>query len=202
VGSNGYTFKKVNLRMKRIKVSMHVSLDGFVGGPKGEMNWIKWDDQLFDFVKTFTDNADTALYGRNTWKMMDGYWPTAADKPDATAHDKEHAGWYNSVDKIVLSNTMMGQSADKTTFIGGDIIQQIKALRQKNGKDILIFGSPSVVRTLMKDNLIDDYWLFVNPVILGQGISMFTKLDNKIELIHRTTKEFSCGVTAMHFTKG
>ncbi len=138
--------------MKRIKVSMHVSLDGFVGGPNGEMNWIKVDDQMFAYVKTFTDNADTAMYGRNTWKMMDGYWPTAADKPGATAHDKEHAGWYNSVDKVVLSNTMMGQSADKTTFIGGDIIQQIKALKQKNGKDILIFGSPSVVRTLMKDN--------------------------------------------------
>jgi dihydrofolate reductase len=188
--------------MKRIKVSMHVTLDGFVGGINGEINWIKFDDQLFGFVKIFTDNADTALYGRTTWKMMDSYWPTAADKPNATAHDKEHSLWYNSVDKIVLSSTMMGQSADKTTFIGGDIIQQIKALKQKNGKDILIFGSPSVVRTLMKDNLIDDYWLFVNPVILGKGISMFSRLDNKIELIHRTTKDFSCGVTAMHFTNG
>jgi dihydrofolate reductase len=179
---------------------MHVSLDGFVGGPKGEMNWIKLDDQLFAFVKEFTDNADTAMYGRNTWKMMDNYWPAAADKPNATAHDREHSVWYNTVDKIVLSNTMQGQSAGKTTFIGGDITNQVKALKQKNGKDILIFGSPSVVRTLMKDNLIDDYWLFVNPVILGQGISMYSRLDNKIELVHRATREFPCGVTAMHFT--
>jgi dihydrofolate reductase len=188
------------IKMKRINVSMHVSLDGFVAGPNGEMNWIKVDDQMFTFVKTFTDNADTAMYGRTTWKMMDNYWPAAGDKPNASAHDREHSVWYNSVEKIVLSNTMKGQSADKTIFIGGDIIEQVKQLREKNGKDILIFGSPSVVRTLMKENLINDYVLFVNPVILGQGISMFSKSDNKIELIHRTTKEFSCGVTALHFT--
>jgi dihydrofolate reductase len=188
--------------MKRIKVSMHVTLDGFVAGLKGEMDWIKFDDKMFDFVKTFTDNADTGLYGRTTWKMMDSYWPSAADKPNATRHDKDHSLWYNSIDKIVLSNTMTGQNAGKTIFIGGDIIQQVKGLKQKNGKDILIFGSPSVVRALMKDNLIDDYWLFVNPVILGQGISMFSRLDSRIELMHKTTKSFSCGVTAMHFTNG
>lgn len=186
--------------MKKIKVSMHVSLDGFVAGVNGEMDWIKVDDQMFDFVKSFTDDADTALYGRTTWKMMDSYWPTAADKPDATRHDKEHSAWYNSADKIVVSNTMWGQNADKTAFIGGDIIQQLKELKQKNGKDILIFGSPSVVRTLMKANLIDDYWLFVNPVILGEGISMYSKLDNRLELVHKTTKIFPCGVTAMHFS--
>jgi len=188
--------------MKRIKVVMHISLDGFVAGINGEMNWIKFDEQMFDFVNTFTDNADTALYGRITWKMMDSYWPTAADKPNATKHDKEHSLWYNSTDKIVLSNTIKGQHVDKTSFIVGDATHKIKELKQKNGKDILIFGSPSVVRTLMKDNLIDDYWLFVNPIILGQGISMFAKLDNRIELFHKTNKNFSCGVTAMHFTNG
>ena len=179
---------------------MHITLDGFVAGLNGEMDWIKIDNEMFDFGKAFTDNADTALYGRATWQMMDGYWPTAADNPDATKHDKEHSAWYNSVDKIVLSNSMKGQKVNKTTFVGGDIVTQINELKQKNGKDILIFGSPSAVRSLMKDNLIDEYWLFVNPIILGQGISMFAKLDNKIDLIHQATKEFSCGVTALNFT--
>ncbi len=186
--------------MKKIKVLMHITLDGFVAGNNGEMNCFNLDDQLFDFVKTFTDNADTALYGRTTWQMMDSYWPTAAEKPNATKHDKEHSLWYNSVDKVVVSNTMKGQNKTKTTFINGDIPQQISKLKQKDGKDILIFGSPSVVRLLMKENLIDEYCLFINPVILGQGISMFTKLDNKINLKHKTTKLFSCGVTAIHFT--
>lgn len=180
---------------------MHVSLDGFVAGPKGEMDWIKFDDQLFDFVKNFTDKADTALYGRTTWEMMEGYWPKAGEAANASKHDKEHSAWYNSVEKIVVSNTMMGQQKNKTTFIGGEVIGQLKEIKQKEGKDILIFGSPSVVRLLMGESLIDEYWLFVNPVILGQGISMFAKVADRIELIHQTTKDFSCGVTALHFAK-
>ncbi len=186
--------------MNKIKVSMHTTLDGFAAGPNGEMDWIKFDSEMFELVKTFTDNSDTALYGRVTWQMMDYYWPTVGDKPNASKHDKEHSAWYNSVNKIVVSNSMKGQKADKTTFLGGDIATQVNDLNQKNGKDILIFGSPSVVRSLTKDNIIDEYWLFVNPIILGQGISIFTKLDNKIDLIPRTTKAFSCGVTALNFT--
>ena len=81
---------------------MHTSLDGFVAGPNGEMNWIYVDDALFDFVATMTDKADTALYGRVTYEMMQGYWPTAGDQPDASKHDKEHSAWYNKVPKIVF----------------------------------------------------------------------------------------------------
>lgn len=187
--------------MRKIIVSMHVSLDGFVAGLEGEMDWIKVDEEMFDFVKRFTDKADVALYGRKTWEMMDSYWPMAGEAPNASKHDKEHSLWYNSVDKVVVSNTMIGQEKEKTIFVGGDVIQQLEELKNKDGKDILIFGSPSVVRTLMEKNLIDDYWLFVNPVILGQGIPMYAKLDKRIELKHQTTKDFSSGVVAMHFTK-
>ncbi|HLG33619.1 MAG TPA: dihydrofolate reductase, partial [Bacteroidia bacterium] len=70
--------------MRKIILSIHTTLDGFAAGVNGEMDWIKIDDEMFDFVKSFTDNADTALYGRVTWQMMDSYWPTAGDKPDAT----------------------------------------------------------------------------------------------------------------------
>ncbi|MCC7432350.1 dihydrofolate reductase family protein [Candidatus Peregrinibacteria bacterium] len=182
--------------MRKIIVSMHVSLDGFVAGLEGEMDWIKVDEEMFDFVKRFTDEADVALYGRKTWEMMDSYWPMAGEAPNASKHDKEHSLWYNSVDKVVVSNTMIGQEKEKTIFVGGDVIQQLEELKNKDGKDILIFGSPSVVRTLMEKNLIDDYWLFVNPVILGQGISMYAKMNKRIELKHQTTKDFSSGVVA------
>ena len=161
---------------------MHVTLDGFVAGLKGEMDWIKFDDKMFDFVKTFTDNADTGLYGRTTWKMMDSYWPSAADKPNATRHDKDHSLWYNSIDKIVLSNTMTGQNAGKTIFIGGDIIQQVKGLKQKNGKDILIFGSPSASNSILNKGLVDEFWIFVNPILLGQGIPLFKDISERVKL--------------------
>jgi dihydrofolate reductase len=186
--------------MRKIILSIHTTLDGFAAGVNGEMDWIKLDDEMFDFVKTFTDNADTALYGRVTWQMMESYWPTAANKPDATRHDKEHSEWYKRVNKIVLTNTMKGQRADKTTFVNGDIAKEIRELKQQDGKDILIFGSPSAVHSLMAHSLIDEYWFFVNPVILGKGISIFTALTKHIELTRKATKNFPCGVTALNYT--
>ena len=92
--------------MKKLFFLMHTSLDGFVAGPNGEMNWIKLDEELFDFVAAMTAKADTALYGRVTYEMMQGYWPAAGKQPNASKHDKEHSAWYNQVSKVVLSTTM------------------------------------------------------------------------------------------------
>ncbi len=186
--------------MRRIKVVLHTTLDGFVGGPNGEMDWIQLDDEMFDLVGNFTDESDTALYGRVTWEMMDSYWPTAAEKPNASKHDIEHSQWYNKVNKVVLSKTMQGIQAGKTTFIAGNIAGKIQDLKQPTGKDILIFGSPTAVHALMEHNLIDDYWLFVNPIILGNGIPLFANIKDRIKLNHVTTKVFSCSVAGLHYT--
>ena len=127
---------------------MHASLDGFVGGPKGEMNWIKIDDELFDFVGKIVGQADTGLYGRETYQMMESYWPTAGDKPNASKHDIEHSQWYNGVDKVVISNSMKGSKIPKVQIISGDINEDIGQLKQKEGKDILMLGSPSASHAL------------------------------------------------------
>ena len=188
--------------MRKIVTLMHITLDGFAAGPNGEMNWIKIDSEIFDFVKSITDKADSALYGRVTWQMMDSYWPNAGNQINASKHDKEHSEWYNKVEKIVISKTLQGREADKTIFLGGDIISAIKKIKQVNGKDILILGSPSVVRLLMLNNLIDEYWLFINPIILGQGLSIFSKQVKSIDLKFKTAKTFPCGVTALNYTIG
>ncbi len=96
--------------MRKIISHMHVSLDGFAAGPNGEMNWIKLDNEAFDHVKQLTDESDAAIYGRVTWEMMDNYWPTAGDKPDASKHDKEHSEWYNSIEKFVISKSLKGEN--------------------------------------------------------------------------------------------
>lgn len=179
---------------------MHTTLDGFVAGPNGEMDWIKLDDAMFGFVGHLTNEADTALYGRVTYQMMDSYWPTAADQPNASKHDIEHSEWYNKVDKVVLSKTLYNNGADKLTFISNNISDEVNKLKQQAGKNILIFGSPTAVHSLMKDNLIDEYWLFVNPVLLGQGIPLFTGIKENIKLKRLPTKEFSCGVTLLNYT--
>jgi dihydrofolate reductase len=185
--------------MRKIVLSMHVSLDGFVAGLKGEMDWIKLDDEVFDLVGGFTNEADTALYGRVTWEMMDGYWPTAADKPNASKHDIEHSQWYNRVDKLVLTKTMRGKKADKVKFISDNIFSEINSFKQAPGKNVMIFGSPTAAHSLMEYNLIDEYWLFVNPILLGQGIPLFANIKTRIDLKPLETQVFHCGVTALHY---
>lgn len=186
--------------MRKLIVSQHVTLDSFLAGPNGEMNWIKLDDEVFNVVATFTNEAEVALYGRVTYEMMEAYWPTAADKPNATNHDIEHAAWYNSAQKVVLSRTSKNTKRDKTTFIAENAIDEIAKLKREDGKNILVFGSPSVVHLLVEKNLIDDYWLFVNPVVLGEGIPMFPPTKNRINLKLETAKVFACGVVGLHYT--
>jgi dihydrofolate reductase len=186
--------------MRKIILSLHTTLDGFVAGPNGEMDWIKINNEIFGLVGNLTDEADTALYGRNTYEMMDSYWPTAADGPNATKHDVAHSKWYNQSEKVVLSRTMKGAEKSKTTFISENVAAEVEKLKKKNGKNIIIFGSPSAAHSLMEHNLIDEYWLFLNPVIIGQGIPMFAKVKDKISLQLMANKVFPCGVTALHYT--
>ena len=178
---------------------MHASLDGFVAGLNGEMDWIKVDDAIFDFVGTMTDQADTALYGRVTYQMMESYWPTAGEQLNASKHDKEHSAWYNKVSKIVLSKTISEKGLDNTIVISDQLADKINKIKKQDGKNILIFGSPAASHSLMSHGLIDEFWLFVNPVLLGQGIPLFKNVTEttKLELIE--TKTFSCGVIALHY---
>ena len=104
---------------------MHTSLDGFVAGLNGEMDWINIDDSMFDFVATMTNKADTALYGRVTYEMMQSYWPTAGEQPNASKHDKEHSAWYNKVSKVVLSKTISEKGLDNTKVIGDQLVDNI-----------------------------------------------------------------------------
>jgi dihydrofolate reductase len=147
--------------MRPLVSFMHVSLDGFVAGPNGEMDWIKVDDEIFDYAGQRTNESDTALYGRVTYQMMEGYWPTAGDQPNASKHDKEHGAWYNKVDKVILSKTMQGQQLPNTIIISDDVAHRVKALKQQAGKEIIIFGSPGASHALMQYGLIDEFWLFV-----------------------------------------
>ncbi len=185
--------------MRKIIVSEHVTLDGFVAGTNGEMDWIQLDDEMFKMVNEFTITADTALYGRITYEMMEAYWPTAGDSPNATKHDTEHSGWYNKSEKVVLSKTIKDEK-EKTTFINENAATEIEKIKKSDGRNILVFGSPSVVHLLMKHNLVDEYWLFVNPVLLGEGIPMFTNTLNKTSLKLVTSKVFDYGVTALNYS--
>ena len=187
--------------MRNLIFFMHTSLDGFVAGPNGEMDWINLDDAMFDFVATMTEQADSALYGRVTYEMMQSYWPKAGEQPNATKHDKEHSNWYNKVSKVVLSKTMNETGLHNTKVIGDQLSDNINKLKQQEGKNILIFGSPRASQSLLNEGLIDEFWLFVNPIILGKGMPLFKDITGTTKLNFIESKTFACGVIALHYRK-
>ena len=185
--------------MRKLVLFMHTSPDGFVGGPNGEMDWIDVSDEMFEYAGHRTREADTALYGRVTCQIMESYWPTAADQPTATKHDIEHSKWYNSVAKVVVSRTMKGAKPANTRIVGEGVTAEITKVKQAEGKEIVMFGSPSVAHALMTEHLIDDYWLFINPVLLGKGIPLFKDIKARTALRLVASHTFSSGVVCLHY---
>lgn len=184
---------------RKIILSMHISINGMVAGPNGEMDWITTDDGVFDLVGNLTNHADAAIYGRRTYEMMEAYWPTADKKAEATRHDKKHAEWYRNARKIILSKSMKYRRISNTRFVSENIAAEITRIKNDDGGDILLFGSPSAARELMNGNLIDDYWLFVYPVVIGDGIALFSE-ELKINLTLVETKLFTSGIVGLHYS--
>ena len=185
--------------MRNLVLFMHISLDGFTARADGAMNWIKVSDEIFEYAHDRIQVTDTALYGRKTFEMMDAYWPTAADKPDASKHDIEHSTWYKKVLKYVVSEKTILQETDKIKLISDDVKERILDLKKQEGGEIIMFGSPGLARYLMAEGLVDEYWLFVNPIILGAGIPLFANVEIKLTLKKSTT--LANGVVGLHYIK-
>ena len=187
--------------MRKLISFMHSSLDGFVAGPHGEMEWIKVDGEMFDLAGKQTDRSDTALYGRVTYQMMDSYWPTAAQQPQASRHDVQHSHWYNTVQKVVVSKSLEGKELKNATIISDNLKEEIIKLKQAAGKEIIMFGSPGTVHSLMRLDLIDEFWIFINPILLGQGIPLFKNITHMVNLALVSSKVFASGVVCLHYER-
>jgi len=185
--------------MRNIISLAHISLDGFLAGPDGGMDFITFNDELADHSYPLIGTADTAVYGRVTYQLMEGYWPTAGDAPDAGAHTKTHARWYNGVSKIVASRTLAASKNEQVRVIADNIVDALAAEKRKPGGDIMIFGSPTLTRTLVAANLVDEWRLTLHPVILGGGLSLFPQLEKRTPLELRSSKTFRTGVIAAHY---
>ncbi|NOU19563.1 MAG: dihydrofolate reductase [Bacteroidales bacterium] len=185
--------------MRKLVSFMHISLDGFTTNSKGQMDWVLADKEMFDIAGQQTLKSDTALYGRGTYEIMEAYWPTAADQPNATKHDIEHSAWYNSVQKIVVSKTLESSEIKNAKLINKNLPEEIRKMKNEKGKEIVMFGSPTLAHSLMEENLIDEYWLFINPILLGQGNPLFKNLSHEIKLRLLTSKTFASGVVCLHY---
>jgi dihydrofolate reductase len=178
---------------------MHVSLDGFVAGPTGEIDWISLDDEIFEDVHSQVSKADTALFGRVTYRVMESYWPTAADRQGATKHDREHSGWLNPAPKIVFSRTLKRVDWQNTRIVKGRVGEEIAELKKQPGKNLILFASPGLASTFMNLNLIDEYWFNVNPIVLGKGIPLFKDLSDMHLLKLLDSKTYKAGVVNLHY---
>jgi len=185
--------------MRKLVLLVHISLDGYVAFTKGELDKFPVGDDNLEFVCRLTDDADTALFGRISFELLNGYWPDRNKHSDATKSEIEFSNWYNNAEKIIFSKTLEEAALNNTRIISDHSADQIIDLKQQPGKDILIFGSPSISQLLMQMDLIDSYWIFVNPIIFGAGIPLFSGVTTTKKLKLIATKQLSNGEIALNY---
>jgi len=181
--------------MRKIIVSNYVTLDGFFAGPDGEIDWFVWDDQMAQYSKDLLGSIDAILFGRVTYELMAGYWPAAT----AAAEDPIITDAMNNSPKIVFSRTLAKADWNNTRLVKEIDRDQILKMKQQPGKDMVIFGSGSIVSAFARLGLIDDYRLLVNPVILGRGKPLFKDIADRINLKLLETRMFDSGAALLHY---
>ncbi|HEY9002997.1 MAG TPA: dihydrofolate reductase family protein [Mucilaginibacter sp.] len=168
--------------MKKLKLQVQISVDGFIAGPNGEMDWLTWNatDDFIQYVTELTDSCDTMLLGR---KLADGfipYWTDITTRPE----DPQYSFARKMVDmpKIVFSNTLKESNWDNTEIAESALVTEVNNLKKQDGKDIVMYGGAEFVTSVIKAGLIDEYHLFVNPVAAGKGMSIFGGLEKPGQL--------------------
>ncbi len=164
--------------MRNLIFQNMVSVDGYFEGPNRELDWHNVDGEFNDMAISFLDTVDTLVFGRVTYEMMASYWPSE----HATTDDPIVAGKMNSLRKVVFSRTLQNVSWSNSTLAKGSAPDEVRKLKQQPGKNITIFGSATLARTLIPQGLIDEYRIMVNPVILGAGRGLFDELGCKQKL--------------------
>lgn len=179
--------------MRKIIVSNFVSLDGFIAGPRGEIDWFVWNDETAAVSKELLGSIDTILFGRVTYELMADFWPTA------TTEDPVITAAMNNLAKIVFSWTLPTVSWQNAQLASTNLADAIMALKRRPGKDMAIFGSGSIVAKLTQLRLIDEYRLFVNPVLLGSGKVQFSVLEKQLDLTLLESRTFATGVVMLQY---
>jgi len=166
-----------------------------MAGPNGEIDWFLWNEETAQYAKDLAKSIDTILFGRVTYELMANFWPT----PAADSEDPVITQYMNDTAKIVFSKTLEKADWKNTRVIREINSEEILKMKQQPGKNMVIYGSGGLVSSLTQLGLIDDYRIFVNPVILGQGKPLFKDLKDrhKLKLINSTI--FKNGVVLLHY---
>lgn len=179
---------------------MQLSLDGFVSREEGQMDWLvpDWDDIIKNYIADLTNSADTFLMGRATGEGMAVYWPTVPGNPESKEEEKWMAERLNRFPKIVFSRTVTHINWTNAR-VANDIVEEVKELKREPGKDIIIYGGAGIVSSFIRQNLIDEYHLFVNPVIIGRGKPIFDNVKETMNLEITKMTQSCTGIVILRY---
>lgn len=184
--------------MRQVVMLNRISLDGFFAGPNGEIDWFIHDPEI-DKTAHDRGSSDTLLMGKATYEMFFGYWPNVAKDPNAPQEARATADELARMTKIVFSTTLPEVTWDNSKLLRGNLVEEVRALKQGEGTGIMLFGSGTLVQQLSDAELIDEYFLIVTPVVLGQGKPLFKDVK-RLNLKHAQTWNFDSGNVMIRYT--
>jgi dihydrofolate reductase len=184
--------------MRKVIYSMGVSLDGFIAGPNGEIDWSAPDEELHRFHNQQTRELGAHFCGRRLYEEM-VYWETADQNPSAGEAELEFARIWQNLPKIVFSTTLEKVEGN-ARLAGGGVAEEVAELREQPGKDLAV-GGAGLASSFTKLGLIDEYRLFVTPVVLGGGTPYFPALDDRINLELVETRTFASRVAYLRYRR-
>lgn len=185
--------------MRKVIYSMMVTLDGFIAGPDGDLEWGNVDAELHTFVNQKDAEAGGHLYGRRTYEVMRDFWATpAAEDPSQPDFIREYTRIWRAVPKVVFSRTLE-QVGDNATLVRDNIAEAVRALKAQPGGDLTV-GGAALAGSLMQLGLVDEYQLYIHPVTIGRGVRMFPERDSRkdnMQLVEQ--RAFDSGVMYLHY---
>jgi dihydrofolate reductase len=183
--------------MRKIVVSLWVSIDGRIAGPNGELDWLLPDEQMGDYELKLVHSSDVLLLGRSTYDDFAAHWPHVGD--ESSEFERAFACRVNEMRKVVISGSSAETAWHNTERYATVDRDQIADLRAEPGQDILVYGSGTVVRALTNLGLVDEYHLLVHPVVLGAGQRLFDTVDTPIQWELISAGTFATGVSQLKY---
>lgn len=184
--------------MRKVKLQVQLSIDGFAGGPEGQMDHLtwNWDDALKNYVTELTDSSDTIIMGSVLYQGMSAHWMSIPKDSEQYPFAQK----MNSYDKVVFSHSLQEPLTwSNSRLATADAAAEIRRLKTEPGKDILVYGGARFVAGLIRENLIDEYHLFVNPAAIGKGLSIFSSVEGTFKLELVAAKGFGCGIAVLEY---
>jgi dihydrofolate reductase len=180
--------------MRKLKLQIQITIDGFIAGPKAEMNWMEWnwDNQLKHYVDDLTEPVDCIILGRKLAEGFIPHWANVAANPDDAEFSS--AKKFTDTHKVVFTKTLDKSKWNNAILAKGDLADEIKNLKSQDGGDIIAYGGAQFVSSLIKAGLVEEYHLFINPTAIGNGLPIFSELVDPLRLSLVNSRSFDCGI--------